>query len=43
MAVIRVTLHGLVLEEIAPNVSVEDVVKATEPTLIVHKPVRMHE
>src|SRR6202790_3798555 len=43
MAVIRVTPKGLVLEEIAPDVSVEEVQKATEPTLIVSQPKRMHE
>lgn len=34
MAVIRVTPEGLVLEEIAPGVSVEEVVAATEAKLI---------
>jgi 3-oxoacid CoA-transferase subunit B len=43
MAVIRVTPKGLVLEEIAPDVSVEEVQKATEATLIVNQPKRMHE
>src|SRR6202030_2886358 len=38
MAVIRVTPKGLVLEEIAPDVTVDDVQKATEPTLIVSEP-----
>jgi 3-oxoacid CoA-transferase subunit B len=43
MAVIRVTPQGLELEEIAPDVTVDEVQKATEPKLIVGKPVRMHE
>jgi 3-oxoacid CoA-transferase subunit B len=43
MAVIRVTPEGLLLEEIAPDVSVADVERATEPSLIVRSPVRMHE
>jgi len=34
MAVIRVTPAGLVLEEIAPGLTSEDVQRATEPTLI---------
>ena len=34
MAVIRVTPAGLVLEEIAPGLTAEDVQHATEPTLI---------
>ena len=34
MAVIRVTPAGLVLEEIAPGLTAEDVQRATEPTLI---------
>jgi 3-oxoacid CoA-transferase subunit B len=43
LAVIRVTPKGLVLEEIAPDVALEDVQKATEPTLIIQNPARMHE
>ena len=35
MAYIRVTATGLVLEEVAPGLTAEDVQKATEPTLIV--------
>lgn len=35
MAVIRVTKEGLVLEELGPDVTVEDVVAATEAELIV--------
>jgi len=42
MAVIRVTPEGLVLEEIAPDVTIEDVQRATEPTLIVRNPAGMH-
>ena len=34
MAYIRVTPTGLVLEEVAPGLSAEDVQKATEPTLM---------
>jgi 3-oxoacid CoA-transferase subunit B len=34
MAYIRVTSAGLVLEEIAPGVTADDVQRATEPTLI---------
>jgi 3-oxoacid CoA-transferase subunit B len=43
MAVIRVTPQGLVLEEIAPDVTIEEIQKATEAKLIVSNPVRMHE
>jgi len=35
MAYLRVTPEGIVLEEIAPGLSVEDVQRATEPKLIV--------
>jgi acyl CoA:acetate/3-ketoacid CoA transferase beta subunit len=35
MAYIRVTPQGLLLEEIAPGLTVEDVQRATEPNLIV--------
>ena len=42
MAVIRVTAKGLVLEEIAPDVTVDDVQKATEPELTIVNPKRMH-
>jgi len=34
MALIHVTFEGLVLEEIAPELTAEDVQRATEPTLI---------
>ena len=43
MAVIRVTPQGLVLAEFAPDVTVEDVQKATEPKLIINSPRRMQE
>jgi 3-oxoacid CoA-transferase subunit B len=39
LAVIRVTSDGLVLEELAPGVTVEDVQKLTAPKLIVREPV----
>ena len=35
MAYIRVTAAGLVLEEIAPGLTVEDVQRATEPQLLI--------
>jgi 3-oxoacid CoA-transferase subunit B len=41
LAVIRVTPQGLSLEEIAPGASVEDVLKVTEPKLIVRQPPRL--
>ena len=40
MAVIEVTPEGLVLREIAPETTVEDVRKATAAKLIVHEPVK---
>ena len=40
LAFIRVTPEGLVLEEIAPGLSVEDVQRVTEPKLIVKEPLR---
>src|SRR5579862_2104809 len=43
LAVIRVTPQGLALEEIAPDVSIDDLQKATEAALIVRNPSRMHE
>jgi len=41
MGVIRVAPEGLVLEEIAPDVTVEDVQKATEPKLIVSQTLKV--
>jgi 3-oxoacid CoA-transferase subunit B len=41
LAVIRVTREGLVLEEIAPGLTLADVQKATEPALIVRDPTRI--
>jgi len=41
MAVIRVTKHGLVLEEIAPEVTIDEVQAATEPKLIVSKSLKV--
>jgi 3-oxoacid CoA-transferase subunit B len=35
MAVIQVTRNGLLLEEVAPGLTVDDVQRLTEPTLIV--------
>jgi acyl CoA:acetate/3-ketoacid CoA transferase beta subunit len=35
MAVIQVTPEGLLLEEVAPGLSADDVQRVTEPTLIV--------
>jgi 3-oxoacid CoA-transferase subunit B len=40
MAVIRVTREGLVLEELAPGLTVEAVQKVTEPKLIVNGPIK---
>ena len=40
LAVIQVTPQGLVLEEIAPDTTVEEVVKATAARLIVKQPVK---
>jgi 3-oxoacid CoA-transferase subunit B len=40
LAFIRVTPDGLVLEEIAPGISVDDVQRATEPKLIVSAPLK---
>jgi 3-oxoacid CoA-transferase subunit B len=40
LAVIKVTPEGLVLEEIAPDTTIEDVQKATAATLIVKQPVK---
>ena len=43
MAYIRVTPAGLVLEEVAPGVSAEDVQRATEPTLMLSPRLRVME
>jgi acyl CoA:acetate/3-ketoacid CoA transferase beta subunit len=40
LAVIKVTPDGLVLEEIAPDTTVEEVQKATAAKLIVTEPVK---
>lgn len=41
LAFIRVTREGLVLEEIAPSVTVEEVQKVTVPKLIVKQPLKV--
>ena len=43
MAYIRVTKDGLVLEEIAPGLTAEDVQKATEARLIVSPKLKVME
>jgi 3-oxoacid CoA-transferase subunit B len=43
MAYIRVTNKGLVLEEIAPGMSTEDVQRATEAKLLVSPNLRIME
>ncbi len=43
MAYIRVTRTGLVLEEIAPGLSVDDVQRATEPTLMLSPDLKVME
>jgi 3-oxoacid CoA-transferase subunit B len=43
MAYIRVTAAGLVLEEIAPGLSTEDVQHATEPTLAISRSLKKME
>src|SRR4051812_24315068 len=43
MAWIRVTRDGLVLEEVAPGLTAEDVQKATEPKLIVAQKLKVME
>src|SRR6267154_5839309 len=43
MAVIQVTPRGLLLEEIAPGVTAEDVQRATEPTLAVSPNLKIME
>jgi len=41
MAYIRVTPTGLVLEEVAPGLTADDVQKATEPTLIISPTIKV--
>jgi 3-oxoacid CoA-transferase subunit B len=41
LAFIRVTPEGMLIEEIAPGVTVEEVQKLTEPVLIVRQPVKI--
>jgi 3-oxoacid CoA-transferase subunit B len=41
MAVMRVAAEGLVLEEIAPGLTMEDVQRVTEPKLLVREPVKV--
>lgn len=43
MAVIEVTPEGLVLKEIAPGLTIEDVQKATEPQLIIADDIKVME
>jgi 3-oxoacid CoA-transferase subunit B len=43
MALIRVTPAGLVLEEVAPGLTAEEVQRATEPTLILSPNLKMME
>jgi acyl CoA:acetate/3-ketoacid CoA transferase beta subunit len=43
MAYIRVTKDGLVLEEVAPGLTAEDVQRATEATLVVSKGLKVME
>jgi 3-oxoacid CoA-transferase subunit B len=43
MAYIRITPTGLVLEEVAPGLTADDVQKATEPTLIISPHIRAME
>lgn len=43
LAVMEVTKDGLVLKEIAPNVTVEDVLKATEADLIISEELKVME
>ena len=43
MAVMDVTPNGLVLTEIAPGVTADDVQKATEPTLILSPTLKLME
>jgi len=41
LAVIRVTREGLLLEELAPGITVDHVQKLTAPKLIVREPINM--
>ena len=41
LAVIRVTAEGLVLEEVAPGVTIADIQRVTEPKLLVREPVKL--
>ena len=43
MAYIRVTSTGLVLEEVAPGLTADDVQKATEPTLVISPTIKVME
>jgi 3-oxoacid CoA-transferase subunit B len=43
MAYIKVTQTGLVLEEIAPGLTADDVQRATEPTLILSPTLKVME
>ncbi|MBV9609112.1 MAG: succinyl-CoA--3-ketoacid-CoA transferase, partial [Acidobacteria bacterium] len=43
MAYIRVTPTGLVLEEVAPGLTADDVQKATEPTLLISPNIKVME
>jgi 3-oxoacid CoA-transferase subunit B len=43
MAVIRVSTTGLVLEEIAPGLTADDVQRVTEPTLILSPQLKVME
>jgi 3-oxoacid CoA-transferase subunit B len=43
MAVIQITPTGLVLEEVAPGLTADDVQQATEPTLILSPTIKVME
>jgi len=43
MAYIRVSPNGLILEEVAPGLTADDVQKATEPTLIISPSIKVME
>jgi len=40
MAVIRVTREGLILEEIAPGLTIEEIQEVTQPRLIIRRPIK---